>query len=274
MHHPARFVALLFVLTVMAVLPAGSAAAQGGNPFVSPAILVPEVVSVRPHDPTAYTQGLLLYDGLLYESAGLYAESTLRQVDPESGEVLRQISVPDEYFAEGLERVGDRLIQLSWKENTAFVYDITTFELLETYEYEGEGWGLCADDRFLFMSDGSSFITLRDPETFELLFNGVVTIQGQPVTRINEMECVGDYIYANVYMTDYILQINKYNGVVEGLIDASGLLTDEERASLANGEVLNGIAYLPESDTFLITGKHWPKMFEVRFVESEQSAGQ
>jgi len=274
MHHSARFVTLLFVLALLIILSVGPAAAQGDSTFVSPTLLVPEVVSVRPHDPTAYTQGLLLHEGFLYESAGLYAESTLRQVDPESGEVLRQIDIPDEYFAEGLERVGDHLIQLSWKENAAFVYDIETFELLETYEYEGEGWGLCADDRFLFMSDGSSFITLRDPETFELLFDGVVTIQGQPVTRINEMECVGNYIYANVYMTDYILQINKYNGVVEGLIDASGLLTDEERAELAEGEVLNGIAYLPESDTFLITGKHWPKMFEVRFVEAEQPSGQ
>jgi len=263
-------------LALLMILPASfsPAAAQGGDPTAMPTYMVPEVISTRPHDPEAYTQGLLFYDGYLYESAGEYGVSTLRQVDPESGEVLRQISVPGEYFAEGLERIGDHLIQLTWKEDTAFVYDIDTFELLDTISYEGEGWGLCADDRFLFMSDGSSFITLRDRDTFNFLFDGMVTFQNQPVARINELECVGDYIYANIYLTDYIIKINKFNGVVEAIIDASNLLTDEERAALASDEVLNGIVYLPDSDTFLITGKHWPEMFEVRFVESEPPTGQ
>jgi len=269
-------IAFLASLALLVILPASitPAAAQGGDPQAMPAYMIPEVISVRPHDPSAYTQGLLLYDGFLYESAGEYGESTLRQVDPDTGEVLRQISIPDTYFAEGLERIGDRLIQLTWKEDSAFVYDINTFELLDTISYDGEGWGLCADDRFLFMSDGSSFITLRDRDTFDFLFDGMVTIQNQPVARINELECVGDYIYANIYLTDYIVKINKFNGVVEAVIDASGLLTDEERAALASDEVLNGIVYLPDSDTFLITGKHWPKMFEVNFVESEPPTGQ
>ena len=267
---------LLVSLTLLVILPASQspAAAQGGDPNLPPTFMVPEVISERPHDPSAYTQGLLYYDGYLYESAGEYGESTLRKVDPETGEVVRQISVPAEYFAEGLERIGDHLIQLTWKEDSAFVYDINTFELLDTITYQGEGWGLCADDRFLFMSDGSSFITLRDRDTFDFLFDGMVSIQNQPVTRINELECVGDYIYANIYLTNYILKINKYNGVVEAIIDASGLLTDEEQAQLASDEVLNGIVYLPDSDTFLITGKHWPKMFEVRFVESTPPSGQ
>jgi glutaminyl-peptide cyclotransferase len=264
--------AVLTATLLFALMLSGSANAQGGDMAAQVPLLVPEVINVRPHDPTAYTQGLILYDGSLYESAGQYGESTLREVDPETGEVLRQVSMPDEYFAEGLERVGDNLIQITWQENEAFVYDIDTFEVVDTYEYEGQGWGLCTDGRFLFMSSGSSFITLRDMNTFELLYDGLVTLQGQPVTRINELECVGDYIYANVYTTDFILRINKYNGVVDAVIDASSLLTEEERAELASDEVLNGIVYLPDSDTFLITGKHWPNMYEVRFVEAEQPA--
>ncbi|RPI98272.1 MAG: glutaminyl-peptide cyclotransferase, partial [Chloroflexi bacterium] len=130
----------------------------------------------------------------------------------------------------------------------------------------GEGWGLCYDDRFIYMSDGSAFLDVRDAETFELIFSGLVTVQGQMVNNLNELECVGDYIYANVYMTDYILQIDKTNGVVVGIIDASTLVPPEERAQFDAQEVLNGIVYVPESDTFLITGKHWPNIYEVRFV--------
>jgi glutamine cyclotransferase len=233
-----------------------------------PARLQPEVLGVRPHDTGAYTQGLLLYDGSLYESAGRYGYSTLREVEPETGEVLRSIDIDETYFAEGLERVGDRLIQITWKENTAFVYDIATFDLLETYTYEGEGWGLCSDGQYLYMSNGSSFLTLRDPETFEVVDHGAVTFLGRPAESLNELECVGDYIYANVYTTDVILQIDKTNGNVVAVIDATGLLEPDQQAALASGEVLNGIVYLPESETFLITGKHWPSMFEVRFAEA------
>ncbi len=231
--------------------------------------LVPEIIAVRPHDVSAYTQGLLLYEGSLYESAGRYAESTLREVDPETGEVLRMVEVPDEYFAEGLERVGDRLVQLTWKEKVAFIYDLETFEQVGAFTYEGEGWGLCYDDEYLYMSDGSPIISIRDPETFEVMFRGVVTYQGSPVQNLNELECVGDYIYANVWNTDYIMKIDKTNGRVVAFVDAAGLLTPEDIESLASGSVLNGIAYNAEADTFLITGKRWPKLFEVRFVEHE-----
>lgn len=239
-------------------------------------VYVPEVIATYPHDTTAYTQGLLLYDGLLYESTGEWGRSTLRAVDPQTGDVGRMIPLEDRYFGEGLARVGDRLIQLTWQENEAFVYDLNTFELLETFTYDGEGWGLCYDERVLYMSDGSQYLALRDAQTFELIFRGLVTYQGVPISQLtvggralqalNELECVGAYIYANVYLTDYILQIDKYDGQVVGVIDASGLLSDEEQAALSSGEVLNGIAYNAESDTFYITGKHWPKLFEVRFV--------
>ncbi len=274
MAYLAVFVALLAAVALGGVL--HPAMAQGGNPLTAQVpLLVPEVISVRPHDTSAYTQGFLLYDGSLFESTGLRGESTLREVDPETGEVLRMIPVADEYFAEGLERVDDRLIQLTWQEHQAFVYDLESFEQIDSYTYEGEGWGLCYDGRFLFMSDGSPFLSLRDAETFELLVQSMVTLQGRPVERLNELECVGDYVYANVWQTDYILQINKWNGVVVAVIDASGLLTDEEQASLQSPsqDVLNGIAYNPETDTFLITGKRWPRMFEVRFVPAEPEGG-
>ena len=274
MAYLAVFAVLLAAVTLGGVL--HPAMAQGSNPLTAQVpLLVPEVISVRPHDTSAYTQGFLLYDGSLFESTGLRGESTLREVDPETGEVLRMIPVADEYFAEGLERVDDRLIQLTWQEHQAFVYDLETFEQIDSYTYEGEGWGLCYDGRFLFMSDGSPFLSLRDPETFELLVQSMVTLQGRPVERLNELECVGDYVYANVWQTDYILQINKWNGVVVAVIDASGLLTDEEQASLQSPsqDVLNGIAYNPETDTFLITGKRWPRMFEVRFVPAESEGG-
>ena len=260
----------LVALAVVALAP-GLAAAQSDNPMTRPVpLLVPEVISVRDHDPNAWIQGLVLHDGLFYESTGRYGESTLRAVDPATGAVQQQIELPEDYFAEGLALVDDRLIQLTWKENTAFVYDAETFEQVSTFEYEGEGWGLCYDGEWIYMTDGTPFIDLRDPETFELIFSGAVTLQGQPVPNLNELECVGDSLYANVWQTDFIVQIDKSNGVVTGVIDASSLLTEDERAELESGAVLNGIAYDAENDVFLITGKLWPKLFEVRFVEAEQ----
>jgi glutamine cyclotransferase len=261
-------IVIMLFLSLVTLL--GPAAAQDDNPLTAEvALLKPEVISTRTHDTGAYTQGLLFYDGVLYESAGKYGESTLRQVDPETGEVLQSISISEEYFAEGLERVEDTLIQLTWKEGVAFVYDLEAFEQIDTFEYEGEGWGLCSDGEYLFMSDGSSFLDIRDLQTFDLIFSGMVTLQGSPVIQINELECVGDYIYANIYQTDFLVKIDKTNGVVVAVIDASGLLSSEETESLESGEVLNGIANNPETDTLLIKGKRWPKMFEVRFVESE-----
>lgn len=271
---PAQFPVLLLAALIAVALAPGLAAAQGDNPMAQPVqVLVPEVISVRDHDPDAYTQGLLLHDGLFYESTGRRGASSLRAVDPATGEVERQIDVPDTYFAEGLALVDDRLIQLTWQENTAFVYDVETFEQVGTFEYEGEGWGLCYDGERLYMTDGRPFIQLRDPNTFELFFSGAVTLQGQPVGNLNELECVGDYLYANVWKTDYIVQIDKTNGVVVGVIDTSSLLTEQERAALLQSDsdaVLNGIAYDAENDVFLITGKLWPKLYEVRFVEQEQ----
>ena len=233
-------------------------------------LLAPVVLNEYPHDSSAFTQGLLWHDGYLYESTGLWGQSSLRRVDLESGAPETTIALDDAYFAEGLERLGDRLIQLTWRAGLAFVYDFDTLERIDTIEYAGEGWGLCYDGRYLFMSDGTSRLSIRSPETFELVFRGAVTLEGQviPAQLLNELECVGEYVYANAWNTDYIFRIDKYTGVVSAVIDASGLLTAGEREGLASGSVLNGIAYNSESETFYITGKNWPKLFEVVFKES------
>lgn len=232
---------------------------QDALPF---SVLHPQVLETLPHDPNAFTQGLLLHDGLLYESTGLYGQSTLRNVDPATGDVGMMVTVDDAYFAEGLTLVDDRLIQITWRENTAFIYDVTTFEFLGEYTYEGEGWGLCYDDEWIYMSSGSSDLTRRDPQTFELLETIPVTLDGQPVYNINELECVGDDIYANIWQTNQIVRIDKHTGNINAVIDATGLLSPEEYAA---ANVLNGIAYDAENDWFYITGKLWGKMFIVRF---------
>jgi glutaminyl-peptide cyclotransferase len=277
-----RDMVLMMALVLMSALLISLAAAQSPTtpaptPTPRPAdILVPEVIADYPHDAGAYTQGLLLHDGFFYESAGQYGESTLRQVDPETGEVLKQVDVPAEYFAEGLALVEDRLIQITWREQTAFVYDLETFEQVGVFEYEGEGWGLCYDGQQLFMSDGTDTLTVRDPQTFEATDERLISLEGRPVSEwafqgrplslLNELECVDDWIYANIWYSDLIFQIDKNSGEVKAVIFAGDLLTDEERSSLADDSVLNGIAYDPQKEVFYLTGKRWPRLFEVRFV--------
>ncbi|HEY0511109.1 MAG TPA: glutaminyl-peptide cyclotransferase [Thermoanaerobaculia bacterium] len=233
----------------------------------APERLAVKVLSVRPHDPAAFTQGLLLENGSLYESTGQYGQSSLREVDPRTGAVKRQVSVPPQYFAEGLTLVGERLIQLTWQERKALVYNRADFKPAGEFRYEGDGWGLCWDGVRLVMSDGSDHLTFRDPKTFAVLGTVKVTVAGQPAYQLNELECVdgpgGKVIYANVWQTDDILRIDPKDGRVTAVIDAAGLLTREERLKT---DVLNGIAWDPATQTFLITGKLWPKMFQVKFV--------
>ena len=273
-----RRTALLIALLLL-VMAVGFSQAQQSQPIE---VLVPEILNTYPHDSEAFTQGLLWFDGTLYESTGLRGQSSLRHVDIETGEPLQMVDVTgpegaaEPYFAEGLELVNDQLIQLTWTEQIALIYDRDTFEQVGTYEYEGEGWGLCYDDRYLFQSDGSSYISVRDPETFDLIVDFAVTLDGQVLQAglLNELECVGDYIYANLWQTDFIARIDKYSGVINGMIDARQLLSEEEKAALTPGrQVLNGIAYNPESDTFYITGKEWPSLFEVQFVPAPETTG-
>ncbi len=230
--------------------------------------LVVNVVGRRPHDAGAFTQGLEFDDGRLFESRGLYAvdeSTTLTRINPEDGSTIEEVGRPQgepDYFAEGLTIVDDRIIQITWREQIARVYDADTLEQVDSFTYEGEGWGLCDQPDRLIMSDGTPTLTQRDRDTFEVLGTVTVTLDGQPVQRINELECVGGVVWANIWQTDTIMVIDPDTGEVQSVVDASGLLTPEERAS---ADVLNGIAYDPQTDTWLLTGKLWPWMFEVTF---------
>jgi glutaminyl-peptide cyclotransferase len=219
-----------------------------------------EVVETVPHDTSAFTQGLLFDDrGRLFESTGLEGRSTLREVDPDTGAVLRSEQIDPTIFAEGLALVDDRLIQITYQDGRAFVYDAETFEREETFEYTGEGWGLCYDGERLVMSTGSDTLTFRDPETFEPIGDVQVTMGGAPVELLNELECVEGKVYANLWTTNSIVVIDPASGEVETLIDASSLMRP------AGADVLNGIAVDPEGGLWL-TGKLWDKMYQVELV--------
>ena len=227
-----------------------------------------EVLRELPHERDAYTQGLVWWNDVLFESTGREGESTLRRLDPRTGRVEQRIDIPAQYFGEGLSLVDRRLIMLTWRAQRAFSYDRDSFELLDSYRYQGEGWGLCHDGDRLIMSDGSDRLTFRDPITFAPIGEQRVRLRGQPLHELNELECVDGAVYANVWQTDFIVRIDPATGRVIDYIDAAGLLRGPDRLG---AEVLNGIAYDPGADTFYITGKWWPKMFEVRFVEDREN---
>ncbi len=219
------------------------------------------VVDIHDHDPDAFTQGLAFRNGRFYESTGLYGGSSVRIVDPVSGEVLLSIALDKDYFGEGLEVVGDRIVQLTWKSGIAFIWDAQTLEPLGTYTYEGEGWGLCAFADHFVMSDGSSTLAFRDLDTFEVLGEVEVILEGQPVHHLNELECVGDVVYANVWFSDEIMVISPTTGQVIARVDGSSLR--QHLTSTEGIDVLNGIAYDPNRRVLYLTGKLWPEIFEV-----------
>ena len=244
----------------------GNAASVIGAPETQPVVrsLRVDVLRELPHERDAYIQGLVWWNGQLFESTGREGESTLRRLDPRTGRVEQRIDVPAQYFGEGLALVDRRLIMLTWRAQRAFTYDRDTFEPGETFGYQGEGWGLCHDGTRLVMSDGSDRLTFRDPQTFEPIGEQRVRLRGQPLRDLNELECVDGAVYANVWEEDFLVRIDPETGRVTDYIDATGLLQGEDRIG---AEVLNGIAYDPTAETFYITGKWWPKMFEVHFVE-------
>ncbi len=220
-----------------------------------------EIIATYPHDSNAYTQGLELHNGSLYESTGLYGESDRRIVDLVTGEVVDLEPLPDEVFGEGITVVGDELYQLSWRSRQVFVSDVATLDAIRILPFDTEGWGLCNTGATLALSNGTATISFRDPANFATLSSITVTINGVPLESINELECVGERIFANVFQSASIVVIDQATGVVEATADLTALLPNS--ADTASG-VLNGIAYRAETDTFLVTGKRWDTVYELR----------
>lgn len=222
------------------------------------------VVKEYPHDPSAYTQGLIFDNGVFQESTGRYGFSSVRTVEIETGKVLRKTDVPSKYFAEGLALVGEKLIQITWKEGIATIYERGTLKALDQFEYEGEGWGLVFDGTNLVMSDGSEFLFFRDPTTFKEVRRVRVLSKGVPLEELNELEIVEGEVWANVWKKDYIARIDPKTGEVLGFVDLAGIF---DRRSVPDSDaVLNGIAYDPKSKRLFVTGKLWPKVFEIEVV--------
>jgi glutamine cyclotransferase len=222
------------------------------------------IVNVYPHDPGAYTQGLVYEDGLLYEGTGLWGQSTLRKGVLETAEILQSYSLPEAYFGEGITIWEDRIIQLTWKAGTGFVYDRESFDLLDSFDIATEGWGITHDGTNLIMSDGTETLHIWDPETLEEIEQIQVTDEQGPVVWLNELEYVQGKIYANVYQTDRVAMIEPETGQVTGWIDLEGLLDGTELSQPV--DVLNGIAYDVEGERLFVTGKWWPKLFEIELI--------
>ena len=221
------------------------------------------VQRVYPHDPNAFTQGLQYVDGVLFEGTGLNGRSSIRKVKLETGEVLQQRAVPEEHFGEGIVVWKSQLIELTWRSHLAFVYDRATFALKRTFNYSGEGWGITHDGANLIMSDGSAELRVLDPATFTERHRIAVTAEGAPVANLNELEFVNGEILANVWPTDRVARVSSATGHVTGWIDLRGLLTAAESR---NVDVLNGIAYDAARNRLFVTGKLWPKLFEIKLV--------
>jgi glutamine cyclotransferase len=228
-----------------------------------------EVLRRLPHDPAAYTQGLVFHDGLLFESTGRYGESTLRVIDPATGSVVRQHKLPATVFGEGLAATSSSLVQVTWKELIAYYYDPATLAVQKTVSYQGEGWGLCFDGTHFYMTSGGDQLIQRDVESFAPLASVSVRASGRAVAGINELECVGEHVWANIYPTTHVAQIDKRTGEVLATLDLSALAP----AGINPRDpdyVPNGIAYSGVEDRFFITGKRWPVLQEVRFKQPER----
>lgn len=224
-----------------------------------------EIANTYPHDPDAFTQGLLLLDGYLYESTGLRGRSSLRKVELETGKIIKIHELDSEYFGEGLTELDGRLIQLTLDAGVGFVYDVQTFRKKHTFQYNGRGWGLTNDGERLIMSDGSAYLRFFNPETFRETGRLAVTERGEPVENLNELQMVSGKIYANVLFTNHIAIINPETGQIEGRIDLEKLLPIARKAG-APINVLNGIAYDATNDRLFVTGKLWPVLFEIRLL--------
>ena len=238
--------------------------AQGDeSAFVRAESLVVVVNENISHDTQAYTQGLEFYEGRLFESTGVYGESSLREVNLSTGEVIRSVNLSEDEFGEGITFVDDQIFQLTWKQGIAYRYDVETFEVVQTYNYEGQGWGLAYDGNQLIMSDGSDVLQFRNATTFEVESTLYVTLNNESLGQLNELEMYDGLLLANVYQTEQIVGIDLSSGVVVWNINASGLKTE-------GGEVLNGIAHDASTNSLWITGKYWSKMYNISLDEPER----
>ncbi len=263
-------IAVSAAFVILASMRSGSEDQSGVPAVDTPAATVGEqarrvaydVVNSYPHDPTSFTQGLLYHDGGFYESTGQYGSSKLRRLEFPTGRVLKEISLPPELFGEGLARVGNRLIQVTWKSHRGFVYDLDTFRLLQEFSYDSEGWGLAYDGKYLILSDGSSDLFYLDPETFKTAKKLPVRMNGQPISELNELEFIDGEIWANVWQTDLILRIDPSTGGVTSFLDLKGILAPSDKTG--GEDVLNGIAYDAQQRRIFVTGKLWPRLFEIK----------
>jgi glutamine cyclotransferase len=258
-----NFVTRCFCLVAMllaAIVPAAAA-----EPARSTNADSYKIVHIYPHDPNAFTQGLIYVDGHLYESTGRTGRSSLRMVDLTTGQVQQEHDLAADYFGEGLTDWGSTLVQLTWLSHKAFVYDRFSFRPVKTFSYDGEGWGLTHDETQLILSDGTPYLRFLDPDTFHVARRlRVVDERGHPVENLNELEYIHGEIYANIWQTDEIVRISPRTGKVIGRLDLSGII--DKRELHGEGAVLNGIAYDASTDRLFVTGKLWPKLFEIKIV--------
>jgi glutamine cyclotransferase len=227
------------------------------------------IINAFPHDDKAFTQGLVVSDGFFYESTGLYGASSVRKVDPITGNSIKRYELPNRFFGEGLTIVGNEIIQLTWRSRVGFVYDKDTFAVQKEFNYQTEGWGITYDGKRLIMSDGTATLYFLDPETLKTIAQIEVFDEDGSVTRLNELEFIKGEIYANIWGSDHIVRINPQTGRVVAWIDLTGLLPPEDRTRPV--EVLNGIAYDAQKDRIFVTGKLWPKVFQIELIPIEDS---
>ncbi|MEM7166921.1 MAG: glutaminyl-peptide cyclotransferase [Planctomycetota bacterium] len=255
-------VVLAPLLVVLTRWPTGSAALPTGDCGF-------EIVKTFPHDPQAFTQGLIFHDGFLYETTGQHGHSRLRKVVLETGKVVQEHRLDNDLFGEGMTLFGDRIYHLTWRSGTGFVYDAKTFKEVQRFRYSGEGWGLTNDNKRLYMSNGTSRLIFLDPKTLQstgsviVMYRDPVTGRDTPLHALNELEYVGGEILANVWRRDVIARIDPESGRVRGWIDLTAL---KSKGGITSGEVLNGIAYDKNNDRLFVTGKWWPKLFQIKLV--------
>ncbi len=260
------FVALLGAVLITSCSKASTDSTDPKTSDVIP-VYTYKVINTYPHDRNAFTQGLVFEDGVLYEGTGIHGRSSLRKVELGTGDILQIRELPARFFGEGITVYRNKIIQLTWRSNVGFVYNKDSLELLQDFNYPTEGWGITHDEKRLIMSDGTSTLHVLNPEKFKEIDRIEVCDNNGPVTGLNELEYIQGEIYANVWPTNRIARIALQTGQVTGWIDLEGLLGPEERSKPI--DVLNGIAYDAKDDRLFVTGKLWPKLFEIKVIPQE-----